>query len=186
MKKYILNKKSGFTLLEMIMSLAMLTMMMSPLPKMLATVINYQIKEEGKNLLDVNEMFTEIERDFLYLNGHIKDVRKNGFDAKENFDYDLERTHIDNYHPVQNKTIKIKTFYGCEITYAYNDVTKIFSKTINVNPVDINCGRELKVANIKTLELNKIDNIIVFDLKITKDWDNEDNFTQFVKISPFM
>lgn len=185
-KKLKANKKKGFTLFEMIISVTLLTLLMSPFPKMVATIINYQIKEESKNLLDINEMFTEIERDFLYLNGHVKDVRKNGFDAKENFDYDLEPTPINNYYGVLNKTIKIKTFYGCEITYGYDSDTKIFSKTINVNPLNVNCGRELKVDNIKTLEFNKINNIIVFDLKITKDWDTENNFTQFIKIRPFM
>lgn len=185
-KKLKANKKKGFTLFEMIISVTLLTLLMSPFPKMVATIINYQIKEESKNLLDINEMFTEMERDFLYLNGHKKDSDDN-FDGKENFKYDLERTLINNYYyGVLNKTMKIKTFYGCEITYGYNSDTKIFSKTINVNPLNVNCGRELKVDNIKTLEFNKINNIIVFDLKITKDWDTENNFTQFIKIRPFM
>ena len=184
-KKLKANKKKGFTLFEMIISVTLLTLLMSPFPKMVATIINYQIKEESKNLLDINEMFTEMERDFLYLNGHKKDIDNNGFDGKENFHYDLERTPF-HYSGVLNKTMDIKTFYGCEITYGYNSNTKIFSKTINVNPVNVNCGRELKVDNIKTLEFNKINNIIVFDLKITKDWDKSNNFTQFIKIRPFM
>lgn len=198
MKK--INNKKGFTLFEMIMALAILTILMSPLPKMLGTVINYQIKEDTRNLSDINEMFTEMERDFLYLNGHSLDVGNNGFDGKENFNYSLDArknykdiyggTQNYYYYPLTNKTITIKTFYGCIINYNYivDGTTNlgVFKKNINFNPPNINCGRELSVDNIKTLELNKIENIVVFDLKITKDWDVDNNFTQFVKISPFM
>lgn len=199
MKK--INNKKGFTLFEMIVSLAILTILMSPLPKMLATVIDYQIREDTRNLSDINEMFTEMERDFLYINGHSLDTANNGFDGKENFNYGLDarRNYKDDYgstgpnyyyYPITNKSITIKTFYGCVITYSYtvNPTTNIglFKKDIDVSPVNVNCGRELSVDNIKNLELNKIENIVVFDLKITKDWDIENNFTQFVKISPFM
>ena len=183
-KKLKINKK-GFTLIEIIISLAILTIIMSPIPVMIAKIIKFQIKEEARNLIDINEIFNEMERDFLYINGHNLDYDNNGFDGNENFYYRLE-PQISNYFPLKNNLLKIKTFYNCEITYQYDSINKIFSKTINNKPVDVDCGRELKVYNIKTMEFNKIDSIILFDLKITKDWDIENNYTQFIKIRPFI
>lgn len=158
------NKKLGFTLMEIVLATRIIGIVLAPMPKLVSKILGYQANESLQNLSDINEMFTEIERDFMFVSG-IGNI---------------------NYTGLPNNLIITKAD-GCVISFDYNSTANTFTKTITTTPPSTNCGRMLIVDNLHTdFTFEKETSLPVFNLRIRKNWDTNNMRPQFIKIRPFL
>lgn len=157
-------KRNGFSLIELVISIALFTLVFAPYPHLMANIM-MQLRESQKSASDdIHTVLMDMEYDFTLVDSISK----------------VNMASLPN-------NIRITRLDDCLIEYRING--SVFEKNVITDPSGVgNCGRDFKAIDVDegTFSITKQSGLNVFDVYAKKIWDTDGVHASKIKLRVLM